>query len=168
MGDGEVVGVMSALPILKKRNLSGLRDDIADLEVGDQVRVHLRDKDRHGDFIVSGEVYLSMSGELSVCGFGLVDARGKPMPMLMAFDSNTPDPMGRIGGRAEHGQVVRVSVTDAGSTKGGAITGVALAGDSDDLILVGGYIVGGVRTSSVLVTDETVAMDLRTPATEVD
>lgn len=88
---------MPVLETLKKRDLARLRSEIADLAVGDQVRLRLRDKDRYGDLVVSGEVYRNMFSELCVCGFVIVDAKGKPSATLMAFDDGLSDPQGQIG-----------------------------------------------------------------------
>lgn len=163
------MGVMSALPTLKKRDLAGLREEIADLEVGDQVRVHLRDKSRYGDFVVAGEVYRTPAGELCMCGFTLVDAKGKPSAMLTGFDPDVADPSGRMSGALAHGQVARITVVPAGIDRGGTITGLALKGQSDSLTVVAGFIVDGIRCSGALATDEHVeGVPLRTPMTEAD
>lgn len=160
---------MPVLETLKKRDLARLRSEIADLAVGDQVRLHLRDKDRYGDLVVTGEVYRNMFSELCVCGFVVVDAKGKPSAMLMAFDDGLSDPQGRMSGTIEHGQVVRVQVAPAGADRGGIVTGAALMGQSDSLTIVGGFIVGGRRCLGVLVTDERVeGVRLRTAATEIE
>lgn len=158
-----------AVPVIGRRKLSEIKEALADVSAGSEVCVMIRDKDRHGDFVVFGEVYEPKTSDgLWVGGWRIADAKSQPTAELMAF----LDPDNWIEGDdadariVRHGDIVTCDVAAAGSVKPSTITGTALAGESDDFLTCGSYIIGGVRAELSLIHGRNEEASAR-PAIEV-
>lgn len=142
-----------AIPEIGRRRLSEVRDDLERYDVGDYVCVVLNDKDRHQDFVIFGEIHELQTAEgLWVGGWRISDAKGRPAPELMAFiDPDIEIEGDEIAGQTiSHGDIVTCEVSSAGNICESTITGVALAGEGDDHLTCGSYIIGGIRARADL------------------
>lgn len=155
------------IPALTPRDIKGLTEKLGDILVGDWVRVLMHDKDRHGTYVVAGEVYHSkVTGNLAVCSQALTQRGGKPSPLLRGFEPTTTLDEGDDMSEALHGDLVSAIITPVGNVKGGTITGTALAGTTDDLITVAGFILEGSRVEDYLIHDhQDENAPMREPAT---
>ncbi len=125
-----------------RRDLPGLTQALADATVGDEVRAVFLSR-RHGAFLVDGIVREGVGGALKVGGVLLTDSARRPDKELRRLgphaDADEPDAVPFE--LPPHGALVR-AVFDHETHGRVALAGVATEGAADDLLVVGGWVVG--------------------------
>lgn len=154
------------IPAPKRRNVARLKEQLADIEVGDEVFALFRD-DRHGVFTIFSEVYETTAGDWLLGGHPFA-SKSKPSDVLLEIEPDFDD-SGGAETEVSHGDLVSVIVASAGRLPGAEVTGTALAGHCDDMLTVAGYIVGGKRVKQAWVHEiSDPAVQKRQPATEAE